>query len=229
MIRVGPSLSPPGFRTKLNEFHSQVYVNVDPPEPPPKKDLIGTAPGLSQVLVGGVTIFLSETSLSVGQTVSGFYAGFGPWETPFGVLPVAFNSNYSGKVEKLEGENLSANSLPGADLDTFFLRWNKASVKGYYYPTTDSIYFLGPSAESLAKPSSTPGKFVLTGLVGQSCSVLYLKRVEDTSSQQFKLELDLFTGLSVGKESGSFDPIRFGSPYQFDFSKRSQFDIRFVP
>lgn len=230
MIRVGPSTSTSGFRTKLNEFHSQVYVNVDPPPPSSEKNWVGTAPGMSQVLRDNGTIFLSETELQVGQDIPGFHINFSHWKTPFTTLPVTFYSNYSGKVEQLEGEILVARTEPGASLEGLFFRWNQSSVKVYLYPSVNQIYCLGPEAEKLVKPSGTAGKFILTGIIGQSCSSLYLSREEDTSTQMYRLQTVVSSGESVSSIlSGSFDLLKTGAAYQYDFSVQSQFVLCFVP
>lgn len=226
MIRVGPPPSSSGFRTRLNEFHSQVYVNVDPPQPPPEGGaLLGSAPALTaQTLISGTTIFVSETEIKVGQSISGFHINFGPWNTPFDALPFTFLSNYSGKVEQLQGRDLVVRSLAGSPLETFFLRWNQASVKVYFSTISPAsgYYIVTPRAESLVKPSSTAGKFILTGLMGQSCTDLYLSREEESSSQKFRLKYSVFTENSVNSVASlDFDLLGSNKPFKLDFAERS--------
>lgn len=227
MIRTGPPLTSSGFRTKLNEFHSQLYVNVDPPNPPSTVNYFGANPILAQLssykytLVSDVNIFIKESSLVLDETVSGFYISFGPWGVNADTIPMIFSNQYSAVVKQLcgTGKTCTFLSVPGEDV-SFYLRWGKTGVKVYFNST--SALILSPQADLLAKPSSAyPGFWDLTALSGQSCLSGDLERVEDTSTQKFRLEFNLFSDSQVSSVGlDQFVLLRPEQPYNLPVTER---------
>lgn len=213
MIRTGPPLNLPGFRTNLNEFHSQLYVNVDPPDPPdppvpPTSGQYGISPVLAltglrnYTLVDGTNIFLKEAGLNLNETIPGFYLAIGPWGQMADTVPMRFNEAYSGVVKQICGDLPIFRTVPGEDFTAIYLRWAKTGVKVYYqFP---SILLVDPQLDSLVKPSSEfPGLWDTTGLAGQSCLYGSLKRLEEESTQKFFIEIDVSQGNVPGGSTAS--------------------------
>jgi len=223
MIRVitGPSS---GVRTKLNEFHLQYYVNVDPLPPPVVSSIWGTsAASPSRTIVTGDVLFLKEQGLTQGETLSGFYITIGPFLNTGIAVPLLFQYQYSTKVNSLFDGFLPLATSSTSPSTSFSIRWSPPllpSEKVTVYESSLGWVCLGPKANTLVIDSTTSGKYDLTGLTGRGFYDLTVSLSEDSVANKFFLKvsphtetttlpgLDRCTRLSAGV---SYELLKTGS------------------